>query len=98
MKKSKRDGEIDLLNNDWSLGMFVMRGNWTHSEILDKAISEGLLAENERDSWENLGEHGRYYQSWFKAVPDGSGQFSTFHHAVKEGVRGAYFASVIERF
>ncbi len=98
MKKSRRDGEIELLNSHYNLGMFVMRGDYTHSQILDKAIECGLLADNERDAWENLGEFGRYYQSWFKVVPDGSGEYSSYHHGVKEGVRGAYFASVVERF
>lgn len=94
----KKDGQIEFLHNDWSIGMFIMRGDYTESQILDAAISNGLLPSNERDSWENPGEYGRYYQSWFKAVPDGRGHYSTFHHAVEKQVRGAYFASVIERF
>lgn len=94
----KRDGEIDILHNDSSCGMLVMRGDYTESQILDAAINSGIISDDERKEWENLGEYGRYYQSWFKAVPDGSGQFSTFHHAVDKKLRGAYFASVVERF
>lgn len=97
-KKSRRDGNISLQRCEWNLAQFVIIGDYTAAEILDKAISEGLLASNERDAWENLGEYGRYYQCWFKAVPDGSGMYSTFHHEATKETRGAYFASVLERF
>jgi hypothetical protein len=97
-KKTKRDGEIEVQQCEWNTAQFVMRGDYSSSEILDKAIKEGLLPANERDAWENLGEYGRYFQCWFKAVPDSSGMYSSLHHEASPDTRGAYFASVVERF
>lgn len=97
-KKSKRDGQISIQQCEWNMAQFVIVGDYTAEQILDKAISEGLLAANERGAWENLGELGRYYQCWFKVVPDGSGMYSVFHHEATHETRGAYFASVLERF
>ena len=97
-KKTKRDGEIERQQCEWNMAQFVMRGDYSHDEILDAAIKQDLLPANERDAWENLGESGRYYQCWFKAVPDSSGNYSSMHHETTPETRGAYFASVIERF
>ncbi|UKL14855.1 hypothetical protein [Erwinia phage Gungnir39] len=97
-KKQKRDGEIDIQSCEWNMAQFVMRGDYTHEQILDAAIKNGILPANERDAWENLGEYGRYYQCWFKAVPDGSGQYSYLNFEATHETRGAYFASVVERF
>lgn len=44
----KRDGEIDILHNDSSCGMLVMRGDYTESQILDAAINSGIISDDER--------------------------------------------------
>lgn len=97
-KKSKRDGQIEIQHMEWNLAQFVIIGDYTESEILDRAISEDLLPDNERDAWENLGEHGRYYQTWFKVIPCNNGMYSCLHVEATHNTRGAYFASVLERF
>ncbi|QHJ79601.1 MAG: hypothetical protein [Caudoviricetes sp.] len=96
--KTKRDGEIEHQRMEWNLAQFVMRGNYSQAQVLDAAIKEGLLAANERDAWENLGEYGRYYQCWFKTVPDNSGVHSSMSYESSPDVRGSFFVSVVERF
>lgn len=96
--KSRHDGKIDMLNNGDAIGMLVMIGDYTAEQMLDAAIKAGLIPENERDAWEPEEPHTSYYQSWFKAVPDGSGFYSTYHHPRNTPCRGAYFASVIYRY
>lgn len=97
-KKGRYDGSIEQMNNDDCIGMLVMRGDYTAEKMLDAAIESGLIPENERDAWEVDREGNRYYQAWFKAVPDGSGCYATLHHPRNTPCRGAYFASVIYRY
>lgn len=97
-KKQKRDGEIEVQRCEWNLAQFVMRGDYTHEQILDAAISNGLLAANERDNWETIDDYCRYYQCWFKVIPCNSGEYRCLHVEANSDTRGAYFASVVERF
>ena len=97
-KKSKYDGSIDIMNNDDCIGMLVMRGDYTAEQMLDAAIKAELIPSNERDAWQADRQGNRYYQAWFKAVPDGSGCYAALHHPRNTPCRGAYFASVIYRY
>ena len=96
-KKSRRDGEVDVLNNE-SGGLLVMRGNYTIEQIVAAAIEQKQIDEIDKEYWLNLSGYDRYYQSWFKATPDGTGQYKAWHHAIPEPCSGAYFASVIEKY
>ncbi len=96
-KKSRRDGAVDVLNNE-SGGMLVMRGNYTIEQIVTAAIEQKQIDECDREYWLTLSGCDRYYQSWFKATPDGTGEYKMWHFARKEPCSGAYFASVIEKY
>lgn len=88
--KQKRDGEIRIMSNGT---LIEMRGNYTKEEIIKAATS--LIEEESGYSvgmWEKLGRHS---QAWYKAVPDGSGEYTWVAHGGNVPRRGSYFASCL---
>lgn len=88
--KSRRDGEVRMMSHG---ALVEIRGDYSKEEILDKARL--LIEEESGYSPEYWRQHARWSQSWYKAVPDGSGEYTWVARPRDTPCQGAYFASVL---
>ncbi|HGN9467054.1 TPA: hypothetical protein ACK0LO_000197 [Providencia stuartii] len=68
----------------------MMRGCHTADQVINAAITQSEIDEDDRQRWE---DNDHFEVAYFKAVPrDGYG---TYYYRSNEGVRGAFIATVL---